>query len=143
MFRDPTGTPFSFAQNLKVNRVLHERVIFLSVKTENVPRVKLASRITSNHLCDKLYQVVLHYGFMENPNVAGALRNLKLDGERLDMDDVTYFLGRETLLASEHPGMALWRERLFSVMARNAVSASVYYHLPPNQVVELGARVEL
>jgi len=80
---------------------------------------------------------------MESPNVAGALRNLRLDGERLDTDEVTYFLGRETLLASERPGMAIWREKLFSLMARNAVSASVYYHLPPGQVVELGTRVEL
>jgi KUP system potassium uptake protein len=143
MFRDPEGTPFSFAQNLKVNKVLHERVIFLSVKTENVPRVKLASRITSRQLCDNLHQVVLHYGFMETPNVAGALRNLKLGGEKLDADDVTYFLGRETLLASEQPGMALWREKLFALMARNAVSASAYYHLPPQRVFELGARVEL
>jgi KUP system potassium uptake protein len=143
LFRDPKGTPFSFAQNLKVNKVLHERVIFLSVKTENAPRVKLSSRITSDDLGDNFHQVVLHYGFMESPNVAGALRNLKLEGKKLDTDEVTYFLGRETLLASEHPGMAIWREKLFSVMARNAVSASVYYHLPASQVVELGTRVEL
>ena len=143
MFRDPNGTPFSFVQNLKVNKVLHERVIFVSVKTENVPRVKLASRITSEVLGGNFYRVVLHYGFMENPNVAGALRNLKLEGEKLDTDEVTYFLGRETLLASELPGMAIWRERLFALMARNAVSASVYYQLPPGQVVELGTRVEL
>jgi KUP system potassium uptake protein len=143
LFRDPKGTPFSFVQNLKVNKVLHERVIFLSVKTENTPRVKLASRSTSDDLGDNFHQVVLHYGFMESPNVAGALRNLKLEGKKLDTDEVTYFLGRETLLASEHPGMAIWREKLFSLMARNAVSASVYYHLPPSQVVELGTRVEL
>ena len=126
-----------------MNKVLHERVIFVSVKTENVPRVKLASRITSEVLGGNFYRVVLHYGFMENPNVAGALRNLKLEGEKLDTDEVTYFLGRETLLASELPGMAIWRERLFALMARNAVSASVYYQLPPGQVVELGTRVEL
>ena len=143
MFRDPRGTPFSFAHNLKVNKVVHERIILLAVKTENVPRVKLSRRITSEHLQDGFYQVVLHYGFMENPNVAGALRNLKIDGEKLETDEVTYFLGRETLLATERAGMALWRERLFSVMARNAVSASVYYRLPPSQVVEIGTRVEL
>lgn len=143
MFRDPTGTPFSFVQNLKTNKVLHEHVIFLAVKTENIPRVKLGSRITTEGLGNGFYRVVLHYGFMEKPNVAGALRNLRLEGSRPCADDITYFLGRETLLASEKPGMALWREQLFALMTRNAVSASAYYQLPPNQVVELGTRVEL
>ena len=143
MFRDPKGTPFSFAQNLKTNKVLHERVIFLAIKTENVPRVRLAQRITVTDLGHTFYQVVLHYGYMENPNVAGSLRNLKLDGQKLNTDEVTYFLGHETLFATERPGMAIWRERLFALMSRNAVSASVYYQLPPSQVIELGTRVEL
>lgn len=143
MFRDPKGTPFSFAQNLKMNKVLHERVIFLAVRTEHVPRVRLSERITVTNLGHDFYQVVLHYGYMETPNVAGALRNLRLEGERLITEEVIYFLGHETLFATARPGMALWRERLFALMSRNAVSASVYYHLPPSQVIELGARVEL
>ncbi len=143
MFRDPKGTPFSFAQNLKTNKVLHERVVFLAVKTEHVPRIRIAERITVTELGNNFYQVVLHYGYMENPNVAGALRNLKLEGQKLNTEEVTYFLGHETLFATERPGMAVWRERLFALMSRNAVSASVYYHLPPSQVIELGARVEL
>ena len=87
--------------------------------------------------------MVLHYGFMEHPNVAGALRNLKVDGQKLDTRKVTYFLGRETLRATERPGMALWREKLFVLMARNAAGASAYYRLPPAQVVELGTQVDL
>lgn len=143
MFRDPKGTPYSLAQNLKAYGVLHERVILLTVRTEELPRVKLASRITSSTLGNGFYQVVLHYGFMEHPNVGGALRNLKLDGEKLEISKATYFLGRETLLATKRPGMAIWREKLFVLMARNAMSASVFYRLPPAQVVEIGTQVEL
>lgn len=143
MFRSPVGTPYSLAQNFKAYHVLHERVILLAVRTEDRPHVKLASRIECRALGNGFYQVVLHYGFMEHPNVAGALRNLTLDGEKFDTREVTYFLGRETLKATKRRGMAIWREKLFVLMSKNAASASSYYRLPPAQVVEIGTQVEL
>ena len=143
MFRSPVHTPYSLAQNLKTNKVLHERVILLSVKTEERPRVKRSQRVTLTPLGNEFYQVVMHFGFMEQPNVPRVLRSVWPNGAEIALSDVTYFVGRETVFATNRPGMALWRERLFAVMSRNALSASSFYHLPPGQVVELGTQVEL
>ena len=143
MFRSPVHTPYSLAQNLKTNKVLHERVILLSVKTEELPRVKRSQRVTLTPLGNEFYQVVMRFGFMEQPNVPRVLRSVWPNGADIPLSDVTYFVGRETVFATNRPGMALWRERLFAVMSRNALSASSFYHLPPGQVVELGAQVEL
>ena len=143
MFRSPVHTPYSLAQNLKTNKVLHERVILLSVKTEERPRVKRSQRVTLTPLGNEFYQVVMHFGFMEQPNVPRVLRSVWPNGAEIALSDVTYFVGRETVFATDRPGMALWRERLFAVMSRNALSASSFYHLPPGQVVELGTQVEL
>ena len=143
MFRSPVHTPYSLAQNLKTNKVLHERVILLSVKTEELPRVKRSQRVTLTPLGNEFYQVVMHFGFMEQPNVPRVLRSVWPNGAEIALSDVTYFVGRETVFATDRPGMALWRERLFAVMSRNALSASSFYHLPPGQVVELGTQVEL
>jgi KUP system potassium uptake protein len=87
--------------------------------------------------------VTLYYGFMEDADVPAALELARLDGLPLDPDDTTYFLGRETLIATSTPGMAGWRERLFVLMARNAVRATGFFRLPPERVVELGVQVEL
>ena len=143
MFRSPVHTPYSLAQNLKTNKVLHERVILLSVKTEELPRVKRSQRVTLTPLGNEFYQVVMHFGFMEEPNIPRVLRSVWPNGAEIALSDVTYFVGRETVFATKRPGMALWREQLFAVMSRNAISASSFYHLPPGQVVELGAQVEL
>jgi KUP system potassium uptake protein len=143
MYRSPTRTPYSLAQNLKTNKVLHEKVILLAVKTEEVPRVRRSQRVTLTPLGNAFYQVVMHFGFMEEPNVPRVLRSVWPDGASIALDDVTYFVGRETVFATKRAGMALWREKLFALMARNALSASSFYHLPPGQVVELGAQVEL
>lgn len=143
MFRDPTLTPFSLVQNLECNRVLHERVVLLAVATEEVPRVRRRGRATVRALGEGFYQVVLHFGFMERPNVPRALDGLWLGREKLSAASVTYFLGRETLFATERPGMPLWREKLFVLTARNALPASTFFQLPPERVIEIGAQVEL
>ncbi len=143
MYRSPTYTPYSLAQNLKTNKVLHERVILLSVKTEEVPRVRRSQRVTMTPLGNGFYQVVIRFGFMEQPNVPRALKSVWPNGVEIDLADVTYFVGRETVFATNRPGMALWREKLFALMSRNALSASSFYYLPPGQVVELGAQVEI
>ncbi len=143
MYRAPNSTPYSLAQNLKTNKVLHERVILLSVKTVEVPRMRRSQRATLTSLGKGVYQVVLRFGFMEQPNVPRALHTLWPEGTDIRLEDVTYFIGRETVFASKRPGMQLWREELFAIMARNALGASTFYNLPADQVVELGAQVEL
>jgi KUP system potassium uptake protein len=95
MYRSPTRTPYSLAQNLKTNKVLHERVILLAVKTEEVPRVRRSQRVTLTPLGNEFYQVVMRFGFMEKPNVPRVLRNVWPDGAPIDLADVTYFVGRK------------------------------------------------
>jgi KUP system potassium uptake protein len=90
-----------------------------------------------------LYRLILRYGFMESPDVPDALRRLDHPDLHFDESTTTFFLGRETLLATKRPGMAIWRERMFSWMTRNAQGAPLYFRLPPNRVVELGAQIEL
>ena len=143
MYRSPTHTPYSLAQNLKTNKVLHERVVLLAVKTEEVPRVRRSQRVTLTPLGHEFYQVVMRFGFMEQPNVPRVLKSVWPNGADIALSDVTYFVGRETVFATKRAGMALWREKLFALMSRNALSASSFYHLPPGQVVELGAQIEL
>lgn len=143
MSGNPSTTPPALVTNLKHNHALHERVLFVAVKTGEVPRVKPGRRAKVTHLEDGFYQVVLHYGFMEEADVPAELAKLKIGGRPVNPAEVTYFLGRETLLATERPGMAIWREQLFVAMSRNAKTASEFFRLPPGQVVEIGAQIEL
>jgi len=145
MFRDADGTPRALLHNLKHNKVLHENVVFLSVATEPTPHVPPGERVTFRCRGDGFYSVVLHFGFMEDVDVPAVLSGL--DGkEQLHLKpmETTYFLGRETLVPSDNgSGMLIWRERLFAFMSHNARSPAAFFRLPPNQVVELGARIEL
>jgi len=143
MVRDPRGVPHALIQNLKHNRILHERIILLAVLTEATSHVPDSQRVQVETLAPTIYRVVAHHGFAEDPGVPELLERLR--GEELNIDpaETTFFLGRETLLATNRPGMALWRERLFTVLSRNARRATVFFRLPPDRVVELGAQIEL
>ncbi|HET9768341.1 MAG TPA: potassium transporter Kup [Thermoanaerobaculia bacterium] len=143
MYSNPHGVPPALLHNLKHNRVLHETVIILTVETQEIPRVSSADRLEVVPLDHGFYRVILRYGFMEEPDVPLELMRVRLPGQQLDMHQVSYFLSRETLLATEHPGMWLWREKLFAWMTRNARPATSYFNLPPNRVVELGMQVEI
>ena len=136
------GVPHALLHNLKHNKVLHERVILLTVKIEDIPYVDAGC-----HLLDDLgsgfYRLVLRYGFMQEIDVPAALAKLEDCGGLFKMMDTSFFLARQTLLASSRPGMALWRERLFAWMLRNAESAMEFFKLPTNRVVELGSQVEI
>ncbi|MHB1222991.1 MAG: potassium transporter Kup [Gemmatimonadaceae bacterium] len=138
-----TGTPPALLHNLKHNKVLHERVVFLSIITEEVPSVPAGERLHVEALGYGLFQVELRYGFMEDVDVPAALAMVTHEGLDFPPMETTYFLGRETLIATRRRGMALWREHLFAVMSRNARSATSYFRLPPNRVVELGAQIEI
>jgi KUP system potassium uptake protein len=143
MTAQPKGTPPALAHNLRYNKVLHEHVVTLLITTQPVPHVPPDEQVSVRPLGQGVFDVRVHYGFMEDPNVPEALINACKHGLTLDENDVTYFLGRETLIVTKAPGMAMWRERLFVLMARNAVRAPTFFRLPAERVVELGVQVEI
>ncbi|MBK6721504.1 MAG: potassium transporter Kup [Sphingomonadales bacterium] len=137
------GVPHALLHNLKHNKVLHERVILLTVKIPDVPFVDPANRCKMEDLGQGFHRLVLKYGFMEEPDVPAALGAITNCGPAFKMMDTSFFLARQTLLASSRPGMAIWREKLFSWMLRNAESAMEFFRLPTNRVVELGSQLEI
>jgi KUP system potassium uptake protein len=139
----PRGTPPALAHNLRYNKILHEYVIILTVRTAPTPHVTEEDRVTVQSLGAGLYNVGVQYGFMEDPNVPAALAHARTMGLHMKENDVTYFLGRETIIVTHKRGMAIWREKLFVLMARNAVRATAYFRIPAERVVELGVQVEM
>ncbi len=137
------GVPHALLHNLKHNKVLHERVILLTIKISDVPYVDLEKRCKMDDLGQGFHRLILKYGFMEEPNVPAALADVTNCGAAFKMMDTSFFLARQTLLPSSRPGMAIWREHLFSWMLRNAESAMEFFRLPTNRVVELGSQVEI
>jgi len=143
MTAQPTGTPPALAHNMRYNKVLHEHVVVLTVATAQVPHVPANERVSVQPLGYDMFNVRVQYGFMEDPNVPEALLQARDLGVTIDLDDLTYFLGRETIIVTRKRGMAIWREKLFVLMARNAVRATAFFRLPPERVVELGVQVEM
>ncbi|MCS6986481.1 MAG: potassium transporter Kup [Sphingomonadaceae bacterium] len=143
MTSTPTGVPPALLHNLKHNKVLHERVLILTVVIEDVPYVDEEDRIEVIDLGENFFRMILRYGFMQQPDVPAALRQVETCGPAIRMMDTSFFLARQTLLPSARPGMALWREKIFAWMLRNAESAMEFFKLPTNRVVELGSQVEI
>jgi len=143
MTAQPTGTPPALVHNMRYNKVLHDEVVVLTVTTAQVPHVPEEGRLSIQPLGHEMFNVRVQYGFMEDPNVPEALLRAREQGLPIDFDDTTYFLGRETIIVTRRRGMAIWREKLFVLMARNAVRATAFFRLPPERVVELGVRVEM
>jgi len=137
------ATPSAFVHNLAHNNVLHDQVIFLTVTTEDVPYVQHSERVEIDPIAPGFYAVEARYGFMQTPNVPHVLEYLGTHGIEIELEATTYFLGREVILSSEHPGMARWRERLFAVLSRNARRATAFFRIPPEQVFEVGTQVEI
>ncbi len=138
-----TGVPHALLHNLKHNKVLHERVMLLTVRIEDVPFVIGERRIETKDYGAGFFRIILRYGFMEEIDVPAALAQVKNCGPQFKMMDTSFFLARQTLIASARPGMAIWREKLFAWMLRNAESAMEFFKLPTNRVVELGSQVEI
>jgi KUP system potassium uptake protein len=143
MTTTPDGVPHALLHNLKHNKVLHERVMLLTVRIEDVPYVEEGSRFDMANLGNGFYRLIIRYGFMQETDVPAALAGVESCGPQFRMMDTSFFLARQTLITSARPGMAVWRERLFSWMLRNAESAMEFFKLPPNRVVELGSQVEI
>jgi KUP system potassium uptake protein len=139
----PDRVPHAMLHNLKHNKVLHERVVFLTVVTHDIPFVDPDDRFEVAPLGADFYRMYAHYGFKEDPDVPALLEASGRKGFAFDMMETSFFVSRETLIATKVPGMSLWRERLFAQMSKNAVKASDFFRVPTNRVVELGTQVEL
>jgi len=137
--------PHALLHNLKHNKVLHERNVFLTVETLNVPYAPQEKRLKIDSIGgEDFYRVVIKFGFMETPDVPLALmRSCDKGGIHFDPMDTTYFASRETVIASRHRGMPYWRDKLFAVMHRNAAPATGFFRIPGNRLVELGAQIEI
>ncbi len=139
-----TGVPPVLLHHLKHNKVLHEKVVLLSFITEDVPHVAKQDRLEITDFGVDLYRVTAHYGFMEKPNVPDLLVQCHARGLQLKLQDTTFYLGRETILPEgKSAGMMRWRKKLFALMHRNAQSATAFFEIPANRVVELGAQIEV
>ncbi|MBA3632587.1 MAG: potassium transporter Kup [Acidobacteria bacterium] len=139
-----TRTPPALLHNLEHNKVLHERVLFVTVKTRPIPYIEAEERIKFEHLSNGFSRLKIYYGYMEDPNIPRELANIAQPGFVFKPEETTYFLGRETIISTrKYSGMALWREKLFSLISRNARSATAYFGIPADRVVELGEQVEI
>jgi KUP system potassium uptake protein len=143
MTTTPDGIPHALLHNLKHNKVLHERVMLLTVKIEDVPYVEEDRRFDMKDLGSGFYRLIIRFGFMQETDVPSALQRVETCGPQFKMMDTSFFLARQTLITSARPGMAIWREKLFAWMLRNAESAMEFFRLPTNRVVELGSQVEI
>lgn len=135
------GVPHALLHNLLHNKVLHERTIFLTVYNRDIPAVPVAERVTVDDLGHACYQVNLNYGFKDERDVPAALQ--AAPGLSIEMMETSFFIARQTVVASAHSDMALWRDGLFAAMSRNARDAADYYRIPPNRVIELGTQIEI
>jgi KUP system potassium uptake protein len=141
----PDSVPSAMLHNLNHNKVLHERVVFVTAEVLEVPWVPFDQRVSVASLGHDCWRVTVRFGFKNPTDVPQALELARDQGLELDPMQTSYFLSRETVVpvADVPGGMALWRERLFATMARNAGNAADYFHLPANRVIELGTKVEI
>jgi KUP system potassium uptake protein len=137
------GVPSALLHNIKHNKVLHERVVVLTVQIADVPMVEPTERVSVKDLGQGFYRLTLRFGFLEETDVPAALANVTVCGTPFNMMQTSFFLSRQTLIPAATPGMALWREKLFAWMLRNAADAMGFFRLPTNRVVELGSQLRI
>ena len=137
------GVPHALLHNLKHNKVLHERNVLLTVEMLETPIADADERIRVESLGNDFYKLTLRFGFAEDPNVPEALTAIDECGLPFDLMDTTFFLSRESIVATDRPGMALWRDKLFVFMQRNATPATAFFQIPGNRLIELGTQVEI
>jgi KUP system potassium uptake protein len=142
MTGNPDYVPTSLLHNLKHNKVLHENVIFVTVENEDIPEVSIDRRADVEVLAPGIQRVILHYGFMESPNIPRSLEDLT-DQLKVRVSQASYFLGRDVLVTGVTPKLSWWRRAVFLLMARNAVPATEFFRIPSDRVVELGVRITI
>jgi KUP system potassium uptake protein len=140
---DASSTPLAFLHNLKHNKILHERVIILQIDTVDVPRVPETGRVEIERLGKGFYSMIVHYGFMEQPDVPAALRACRPQGIAYDEMETSFFLGRETLVPALHSRIGRLRRNLFITLAHSASASKTFFRIPPNRAIELGNQVQV
>jgi len=143
MAADASRTPHALAHNVRHNKVIHERIIVLTIRTESVPYVSPGHQVELEELDKGVYRLVGRYGYLQRPDVPQLLRRCEKHGLEVPLEDVTFFLGRETIGSGRRPGMARWRGALFGILSRLAAQPATYFRLPPERVVELGMPIEI
>jgi KUP system potassium uptake protein len=143
MTAEPTGIPLALLHNVKHNKVLHERNIFLTIFVEEVPFVRKSAHTECTPMKDGFYRMSVRYGFMEKPDITDIFETSSQNALVLKPEETSFFLGKETIIATHNRGMAIWREKLFSFMSKNSEGAIVFYNIPRQQVIELGVQIEL
>jgi KUP system potassium uptake protein len=136
------GVPPALLHHFKHNKVLHQQVLLLSVRTEDVPEVPRGGRVELTEIGCGFWQVIARYGFMQTPSVPEIMKRCREKDLRFDEANTSYYLGRETLLTTGPSRMARWRKALFVFMSRNARPATAFFGIPPGRVVELGTQIE-
>jgi KUP system potassium uptake protein len=142
MTSTPAGVPVVLLHHLKHNKMLHETVVLLSVQTRGIPEVPPEHRLGLEKMGHGFYRVVANYGFMQSPNIPELLAVAAAEGVAVPPMDTSYYLGRERLVLTGQAKMSRWRKSLFALMSRNARSATEFFQIPPNRVIELGAQIE-
>ena len=140
---NPDVAPMALVHNLKHNKVLHEKNVILTVQTAETPKVCDADRISIEPINDDFKRVILHYGFMESPNVPKSLSQCRRLGLKFDIMSTSFFLGRRAIVADAVSGMPLWQDNLFIFLMKNAANPTVFFHIPPGRVVELGTQISV
>jgi KUP system potassium uptake protein len=137
------GVPHAMLHNLSHNKVLHERIVLLTVMTEDVPYVPDENRLDIFEMGEGFYRMSVRYGFKDEPDLPAVLQLPNALGLEFSLMETSFFLSRQTIVPTKAPGMALWREKLFAAMSRNATSATEFFRIPTNRVVELGTQIEI
>jgi KUP system potassium uptake protein len=140
---DPEGAPTALLHNLKHNKIIHERNLILTIRTERTPRVPAAERVAIDELSQTFQRVTMTFGYMETPNILKGIAACRRQGLAFDIMSTSFFLSRRSLKASVHSGMPVWQDKLFIALAGAADSATDYFHIPPERVVEIGAQVTI
>jgi KUP system potassium uptake protein len=143
MARVGETVPHALLHNIKHNKVLHERVLLMTVLTEDVPVVPRENRVEAQALDKGFWRIIVRYGFLQSPNLPRALVQLAPTGLEIDIHDTSFFLGRVTLVPAMKPLIPAWRRRLYFALARNAASAPDFFRIPTDRVVEVGAQIAL
>jgi KUP system potassium uptake protein len=140
---DPEGAPSALLHNLKHNKIIHERNIILTIRTEQTPRVRPEDRVAIEELSPSFQRVAMTFGYMETPNILKGIAACRRQGLVFDIMSTSFFLSRRSLKASAHSGMPVWQDKLFIALAASADSATDYFHIPAERVVEIGAQVTI
>jgi KUP system potassium uptake protein len=143
MTPNPDGVPHAMLHNLKHNKVLHEKVVLLTVKFLDFPHTTNEERVSVEVLPHQFYRVIVHYGFKDEPDLPRDLALCTEHGLVIEAMDTSFFIGKEILIASDNPGMSVWRKKIFIGLFRSAETITNQFKLPPNRVVELGSQLKI